>query len=148
MKKTAIALMSALVLLASCKKDKNDTTSNNYSISASMSAAQEVPTNSSPGTGTVTGTYDPNTNTLNYTVSWSNLTGPATNAHFHGPAAAGSNASVVVPFTLTAGSNTVSGSTTLTDAQETDLLAGKWYANVHTSANPGGEIRGQVTATR
>ena len=33
---------------------------------------------------------------------------------------------------------------TLTDAQAADMLAGKWYINVHTAANPGGEIRGQL----
>jgi hypothetical protein len=32
----------------------------------------------------------------------------------------------------------------LTDSQAADLLAGKWYANVHTGANPGGELRGQM----
>jgi hypothetical protein len=36
------------------------------------------------------------------------------------------------------------GSTTITDAQETQLLDGLWYVNVHSTANPGGEIRGQV----
>jgi hypothetical protein len=51
---------------------------------------------------------------------------------------------VVVPL----GNNPTSpihGSKVLTDAQITDLEAGKWYVNVHTAANPGGEIRGQVT---
>ncbi|OIQ70334.1 CHRD domain protein [mine drainage metagenome] len=37
------------------------------------------------------------------------------------------------------------GSATLTDAQAADLMAGKYYINVHTAANPTGEIRGQVT---
>jgi hypothetical protein len=37
------------------------------------------------------------------------------------------------------------GSATLTDAQAADLMAGKYCVNVHTAANPGGEIRGQVT---
>ncbi len=37
------------------------------------------------------------------------------------------------------------GSATLTDEQAADLMAGKYYVNVHTAANPGGEIRGQVT---
>ena len=36
------------------------------------------------------------------------------------------------------------GSATLTDGQMADLMAGKWYANVHTAANPAGEIRGQM----
>ncbi len=36
------------------------------------------------------------------------------------------------------------GETALSDSQTADLLAGKWYVNIHTKANPGGEIRGQV----
>ena len=36
------------------------------------------------------------------------------------------------------------GSATLTDAQAADLMAGRWYVNIHTAANRGGEIRGQV----
>ena len=42
-------------------------------------------------------------------------------------------------------SSPVEGSATLTDAQAADLMAGKYYINIHTAANPGGEIRGQVT---
>ena len=42
-------------------------------------------------------------------------------------------------------SSPVEGSATLTDAQAADLAAGRYYINIHTAANPGGEIRGQVT---
>ena len=80
---------------------------------------------------------------LTWKLSYSGLTGPATAAHFHGPAVAGSNAGVVIPFASPA--SPIEGQATLTAAQAADLLAGKWYANVHTAANKGGEIRGQVT---
>jgi hypothetical protein len=72
------------------------------------------------------------------------LSGPATAAHFHGPAEPGKNAGVKVPIPNATASPT-EGSATLTDEQAADLMAGKYYVNVHTAANPGGEIRGQVT---
>ena len=77
-------------------------------------------------------------------ADYSGLSGPATAAHFHGPAEAGKNAGVAVAIP-NATSSPVDGSATLTDAQAADLVAGKYYINVHTAANPGGEIRGQVT---
>lgn len=145
---TVLVLLTTLsVFMIACKKDKAPANTTMYNISATLSGAQEVPAVTTGGTGTVTGTYDASTNTLTYNVSWSNLSGNATIAHFHGPAAAGTNASVVVPFTFTAGATSASGTATLTDAQETDFLNGLWYANVHTAAHGGGEIRGQVTAT-
>jgi hypothetical protein len=113
-------------------------------FSATMNSASEVPPKTSAGSGDALATLNTTTKELTYTVTFENLTGPATMAHFHGPAAAGANAPVVVPL----GNNPTSpihGSKTLTDAQITDLEAGKWYVNVHTAANPGGEIRGQVT---
>lgn len=70
------------------------------------------------------------------------LSGPATAAHFHGPASAGANAGVVVPFANAA--SPIEGQATITAAQAADLMAGRWYANIHTAANPGGEIRGQM----
>ena len=63
-------------------------------------------------------------------------------AHFHGPAMPGANAGVAVPFPNAA--SPAAGETILTPVQVNDLMAGKWYVNVHTAANPGGEIRGQV----
>jgi hypothetical protein len=105
-----------------------------------LSGAQEVPAKQSNGKGTATATL--NGNTLEYTVEYSGLSGPATAAHFHGPADAGANAGVVVPFANAA--SPIKGTATLNDQQKADLMAGKWYANVHTQQNPGGEIRGQM----
>ena len=109
---------------------------------ATLSSAAEVPSNASPGTGTLEASFDKASNVLKWRVTYSGLTGPATMAHFHGPAMPGANAGVVVPFPSAA--SPAEGSATLTPAQVTDLMAGKWYVNVHTAQNPGGEIRGQV----
>ena len=111
---------------------------------ATLTSAAQVPPNDSKGTGTLTSTYDTATKKLTWTVTFSGLSGPATAAHFHGPADAKANAGVVVPQKdgLT---SPMKGEATLTDAQAADLLAGKWYFNIHTEANKGGEIRGQAT---
>jgi hypothetical protein len=98
----------------------------------------------STGKGAGTFTYDPATHTLTYNVTYDGLTGPAAAAHIHGPADPGANAPPVVPFANAA--SPITGTATLTDAQAADLAAGKWYVNVHTAANRGGEIRGQIVA--
>jgi len=110
---------------------------------ADLKAANEVPANDSKGSGALTATYDTATKKLTYTVTYKDLSGPATAAHFHGPADAKTNAGVVVP-TKEMTPSPLKGEATLTDAQAADLQAGKWYYNVHTAANKGGEIRGQV----
>lgn len=107
-----------------------------------MSAAYETPRTNSRGVGTVVATVYPTTLAMTYTVKYQDLTGPATAAHVHGPAAPGANAPVVIAATVTPG--TITGGATLTPAQLADLQAGKYYFNIHTAANPGGEIRGQM----
>jgi hypothetical protein len=111
-------------------------------LKAAMNASSEVPPTSSSGSGTLTATYDTATKKLSWKGSYSGLTGPATAAHFH-EGEPGKNGGVIVPINPAA--SPFEGSATLTDAQAADLLAGKWYVNVHTAANKGGEIRGQVT---
>ena len=109
-----------------------------------LTGAQEVPPVTTSGSGTVDTTFDKSTNVLTWTVTYSGLSGPVTAAHFHGPAMPGTNAGVVVPFTGEMASP-IRGKATLTAAQAADFTAGRWYANLHTAKNPGGEIRGQVT---
>ena len=111
---------------------------------ATLSSAAEVPANASAGTGALEATFDKGTSVLRWKVTYAGLSGPATMAHFHGPAMPGANAGVAVPFTSAASAS--EGSAVLTPAQIADLMAGKWYVNVHTAQNPGGEIRGQVLA--
>src|ERR1700722_17169756 len=111
---------------------------------AVLDGKSEVPPTTSTGTGTADVDYDPATKKLSWKLTYTGLTGPATAAHFHGPAAVGENAKPSVPISG-ATSSPAEGSATLTDEQAAMLEAGKFYVNVHTGANPGGEIRGQVT---
>jgi hypothetical protein len=137
--KRLVLAAAAAVVLSSCASMRSD----NVRLGGNLSGAQEVPAVNTGGTGTLDATFDKATRRLGYTVTYSGLSGPATAAHFHGPAAPGQNAGVAVPFANAA--NPIKGEATLTEAQAADLLASRWYVNVHTSANPGGEIRGQVT---
>lgn len=143
-----LLLLTMGFLLASCSKDDTPAPKTQYTLSATASGAQEVPAVTTQGSGTLTGSYNSSTNALSYNLSWSGLSGPATLMHFHGPALAGVSAGVALGITgfssIAAGS--YSGSATLTEEQEADLLAGKWYWNVHTAAHGAGEIRGQVSA--
>ena len=111
-------------------------------LQADLKGTNEVPPNNSAGSGKAEATYDTETKTLTYTVTFAGLSGPAMGAHFHGPSEAGKNAGIALPFKTV--QSPIQGTATLTDAQATDLLAGKWYANIHTAANPGGELRGQM----
>jgi hypothetical protein len=111
-----------------------------------MKGTTEVPPNQTAGTGTVTATFDPATKELTWSGSFSGLTGPAVAAHFHGPGEVGKNAGVQVWISEKGKplESPFKGSATLTDAQASDLQAGLLYANIHTAANPGGELRGQL----
>ena len=130
------------VTFAACAIVASPARADVMSYTANLTATQEVPPNTSKGTGTADVSYDTTTKKLSWKVTFSDLTGPVTAAHFHGPAEPGKNAAVVVPIPGTA--SPFEGSATLTDAQAAELAGGKWYVNVHTAANKGGEIRGQV----
>ena len=112
-------------------------------LKAELKASNEVPPNDSKGSGSVTATYDTASKKLTWKGSTTGLTAPATAAHFHA-GETGKNGAVAVPITG-ADKDAFEGSATLTDAQESDMLAGRWYVNIHTAANKAGEIRGQLT---
>ncbi|MEK6398845.1 MAG: CHRD domain-containing protein [Terriglobus sp.] len=112
-------------------------------LKAALTGADEVPAKQVSGTGTLTATLDTDTNTLKYHVEYAGLTGAVSAAHFHGPAVPGTNAKSQVPVKAPFDSP-IEGTATITAEQVKDLLDGKWYFNLHTGANPGGELRGQV----
>jgi hypothetical protein len=113
-----------------------------------LNGAQETPPVDTKATGVADITYDPSTMVVTWNVTCTGLSGPATMAHFHGPAKAGVAAPPTVWLTPKGSSSPVEGAikgqATLTADQAAQFTAGDWYINVHTAANPKGEIRGQI----
>ena len=137
-------------LFISCTKDGNDNTNDKtYSTTGNASGTQINPSNTSTSTATLTGTYNTRTNIWQYNIAWSNLSTTAGLVQVYGPAAIGVNGTLMFSLAITTpGMNgAASGSITLTDAQETALLANNTYYTVSSTTYPSGEIRGQITST-
>jgi hypothetical protein len=143
------AFIFSVSILASCTQADDIFNDNNYVGSAlPMSGAQEVPAVTTGATGTINASYNKLSKTLSYTVNFSGLSGNAVAAHIHGTAEAGFVAGVLQSFSgfPAKTSGTYSG-TLFVDGikiKEAELLAGWYYINIHTAANGGGEIRGQL----
>jgi hypothetical protein len=113
------------------------------SFKAELSTDNEVPPVADSGKGTLSGTFDTASKVLTYTVVYSDLSGPVTAAHIHGPADASHNAPVSAPYTG-AYASPMKDAVTLSDEQVADLMAARLYFNIHTAKNKPGEIRGQI----
>ncbi len=111
---------------------------------AKLSGRSEIPKVDSKAKGKLDASFDSASKALKYTLTFEGLSGPATAAHFHGPATRAQSAGVIAPIGGVNPTSPVSGSVTLTDDQAKALQSGKIYVNIHTAANSGGEIRGQV----
>jgi hypothetical protein len=117
--------------------------------SAALDNAQENPPTNGNGHGWSIVRLDTTTGQVNIFIYYESLTGAPTAAHLH-QAPVGVNGGVIVPCSPS-GTNSFSGTGTLSAAQITAFIGNGTYVNVHTAANPGGEIRGQVvpsTSTR
>ncbi len=135
---------AASLVLAGCAT----VTANTSVMQANLSPTSEVPPTQSMGQGMVQVWLNKDTGGLRWKGQYSGLTGTATAAHFHGPADPGMNGPVVVPIASPLPYPAFEGEAIITPTQAQDLLAGRWYFNIHTAANPGGEIRGQVVLVR
>ncbi|MGI4821565.1 MAG: CHRD domain-containing protein [Janthinobacterium lividum] len=156
MKKILLLALAGLAFTSACKKD-DDNTPATMQLSGTLSASNEKQATAvtSAATGTVTGTYTPSTKVLNYTITFSGLSGNPTGAHLH-YGDAKHNGSVWLPFANlpAATSGTITGTTTLTTltsastptvtSQPDSLTMGHVYANIHTAQYPNGEIRTTV----
>lgn len=147
MKNSLLLALASLALTTACKKDDTNTPAP-MQLSGTMNASAEVPAVkvASSGTGTVTGTYNPSSMVLTYTITYSGLTGNPSAGHFHfgDPKHAG-NVFISFPALPAATSGTVSGTATLTAMQADSFKLGHVYSNIHTANNAGGEVRANVS---
>jgi len=142
MNKSFLLLAAATMLATACSK-KEDATPATMQLSGSLSGANEAPAVTSSGTGAVSGTYNPSSKMLTYTVTYAGITPTA--GHFH-IGAPGTSGPVAISFTNGLASP-ITGSVTLSDTQIDALKAGNMYVNLHTSAYPAdGELRANVVA--
>ncbi len=151
---SAIALLAlAASLLTACDKDDAE----QYVVSGNLTAASGVTTTAS---GKISGTYDATNNFLTYSINWKDLPGGAiaSSVATNGSAIVGpgrASAADTVQFRVTPLLNVgvtapspvglASGQVFISDAQEADLLAGRWFIRIATTANPTGELRGTIT---
>jgi hypothetical protein len=138
----AAYLIAAIAILSVVPNGIPAAHAETVTLKADLSGASEVPPNTSPASGKAEAKLDTSTKLLSWNITFSGLTGPAVAAHFHGPGEVGKNAGIALPFKTP--QSPIEGTATLTESQMADLLAGKWYANIHTAAHPGGELRGQM----
>src|SRR6187401_1080979 len=143
------ATLVVSTLFVSCDKEDDDMNDKTYTTTANANGSQMNPSTTSTSTGTLTGTYNARTNLWQYTINWTNLSTTAGLVQVYGPAGIGVNGTLLFPLSITTPgiSGSASGSITLTDAQETALLANNTYYTISSTTYPSGEIRGQVTAT-
>ena len=113
---------------------------------ADLNGPSENPPTTSKGVGSIEADYDTATKMLSWSGTYSDLTGPEAAAHFHGPAAVGVNAGVMVP--VDAKASPFKSSAVLTDEQAKAFADGMIYFNIHTAQNKGGEIRGQLAPAK
>lgn len=117
-------------------------------IQATLTGGGEVPANDSPARGLMTGTFDTETDTLTWTVTYSGLSSPPIGAHFHGPVSyLGLTPEENAPIQVGTPGDLASpfhGEAKIDAAQAQDLKDGRWYFNLHSKKFPAGEIRGPV----
>lgn len=138
--KHALMAMAAFLAVSGCTSLEDRLGLNIPTYVADLQPAAGI-----TSTGSADGimTLDTKTNELGYTINYKGLSSTATMAHIHGPADPGANAGVVVPLAAPTGTQVV-GKVILTEAQVAELNAGRYYVNIHTETNKGGEIRGTL----
>lgn len=116
---------------------------------AYLEGRQQVPAAATTATGYARIFVDEAAGTLQYTIVFNGLSSNQTASHIHAPAPIGANTGVAINFGAVGGtSGTISGSTSITAAQLTQIRQHLGYVNVHTANFPGGEIRGQLGIKR
>ena len=140
--KQILVSLLVVVLAASCASNTGPDKNPEVKFKATLNSANQiqVPRVISSATGTMEGVYNKDKKTMAYTVTFTGLV--PTVAHFHN-APSFQNGLIVKDLGRPTG-NTYNGSVELSQKEENDLFAGNWYVNLHTTAHPAGEIRGNL----
>ncbi len=148
----SVGLMASIIVAASAAACDDTTAPGPPTFVASLDGASEVPAKAVAGTGTAI--IVKNGSTYTYTITYAGMSGPLNGAHIHGPATTTTNANVIVPFDVAGAgaSGTLTGTFASTnnvaisnDSLDVLMRTGGAYVNLHTGANIGGEIRGQLS---
>ncbi|MEY4539882.1 MAG: hypothetical protein RLZZ306_1639 [Bacteroidota bacterium] len=149
-KSLLLSLLAVAAITFSCKDDEVVVNADKiYQVSTTLSGANEVPAVVTSATGSTTGTYNQTTKILSVTTTYTGLT--PTMGHIHTqtvPTNDFRSGGVTFGFPATGLASPIvftSTITPLTAAQEANLFNGIMYVNIHTAANPGGEIRGNLS---
>ena len=150
--KSISLIMLSVIILSGCKKDEEEEpVSLIKTAKVQLSGAQEVPAVTTTGTGTAEISYDPTMKMITYKITWQlgNPAATTTNMHFHGSETGSdlisSGVAIGITGFATGSSGVLNGMTiALTDVQAAQLLAGKWYVNIHSSTVGSGELRGNI----
>ena len=165
-----LVVLAAVVAVVACKSDSTTAAvvstpvSNIVTFRANLTSGGEVPPNATTGYGTFVATLDTVTNIFTYDLTFTGLSANVSNGHIHGPALATANSGTTINFNTLPGATfsfgaqagtghgmaVLNAATAITATMSGDslkklLFAGLTYANIHTTANAGGEIRGQIT---
>jgi len=153
---TAAGIVGAAAIVLVAASCGSSTEPKNKTFIANLIAANEGAGHTSPGSGVTT--FVDLGNEIDWTMNLTNMTAVIA-SHIHGPAPAGTNAPVIINlFIPNVATGTVNGEVahgSITNANNANISLdslrvlfnnGNAYVNVHTSANPGGEIRDQVHA--
>ncbi len=145
--KVSVCLISFVTAtsLISCKKDDNNPPPEKIEFTATLNGQQETPPATTSATGTLTATYNTSTNELDYTLYWSGLTTTPVAMHFHkGKVGEAGDVQAAITGFPTILNGQFTGTATIEESEEEDLLENKFYVNIHTGTYLDGEIRGQL----
>lgn len=123
---------------------QTDANAHLVTLAADLNGAEAVPATASRAQGRVAMVYNSQTRLLRWKATLGELSGTISGVSFNGPGFAGDRSPVVLNWPGPLGT-AYEGRATLNNEQASDLMGGRWYVNVRTSAYPSGEIRGQVT---
>ena len=145
--------IASVIGFSSCEKDEmDDINEDTYTLSGNATGSQVVPAVTTTATGSISGSYNAQTNQMQYNISWSGLAASATDSvSIYGPAAAGANGNLIgkVAVTTAGVAGSAVGGATLTEEEESSLLDNEWYFVVGNSTTyPDGEIRGQIMTSK